>query len=87
MVITIVVYVPLNDAINAVDASGGVREVSFVRSAFHEARWIVCNVVRAILTTAAFICLVLAQRARDRFLGTRRRNARSCDEGTPAPFS
>ena len=48
VVITFAVHLPLNDAIK-----GG-------REQFHEARWVAWNLVRAVLSTAAFGCLALA---------------------------
>ena len=55
VVITFAVHLPLNDAIKS-----GTRE------SFHEARWVAWNVVRALLSTAAFGLLMwalLVQRA------------------------
>jgi uncharacterized membrane protein len=59
-VITIAVHVPLNDAIKAAGEPSQVRDVSAVRSAFHETRWVAWNVARAVSTSAAFSCLVWA---------------------------
>ena len=50
VVITFAVHLPLNDAIKTVGA----------RAAFHEARWVVWNLVRAVLSTAAFALLMWA---------------------------
>ena len=49
VVITFAVHLPLNDAIKA-----GTRE------SFHEARWVAWNLVRAVLSTAAFGLLLWA---------------------------
>jgi uncharacterized membrane protein len=51
VVITFAVHLPLNDAMKATGA---------VREQFHEARWVAWNVVRAVLSTAAFGCLAWA---------------------------
>ena len=53
VVITFAVHLPLNDAIKA--ATG-----PEAREPFHEARWVVWNVVRAVLSTIAFGCLAWA---------------------------
>jgi uncharacterized membrane protein len=59
VVITMAVHVPLNDAIKAA-GDPNTLDVSAVRSAVHESRWIVWNVVRTVLTTAAFSSLMWA---------------------------
>jgi hypothetical protein len=38
----------------------GIADLSAVRGAFHETRWIAWNVVRAIVSTVAFGCLAWA---------------------------
>jgi uncharacterized membrane protein len=48
VVITFAIHLPLNDAITQ------------GREAFHEARWVAWNIVRAVLSTAAFGCLAWA---------------------------
>lgn len=53
IVITFAVHLPLNDAIKA--ASG-----PEARAPFHEARWVAWNLVRAVLSTAAFGLLMWA---------------------------
>jgi len=50
VVITFAVHLPLNDAIKTVGA----------REPFHEARWVAWNLVRAVLSTAAFGLLMWA---------------------------
>jgi uncharacterized membrane protein len=59
-VITIAVHVPLNDDLKAAGDVDRIADVSAVRAAFHETRWVAWNVVRAVLTTAAFSCLAWA---------------------------
>jgi uncharacterized membrane protein len=59
-VITVAVNVPLNDALKAAGEPSQIGNVSAVRSAFHETRWAIWNVVRAVFTTAAFGCLLWA---------------------------
>jgi uncharacterized membrane protein len=55
--ITMVVNVPLNDAIKAAGDPDRIADLAAVRAGFHEARWQAWNVVRAVLSTAAFGCL------------------------------
>ena len=59
VVITLVVNVPLNDAIKAAGDPDRI-DVAAVRRDFHEARWVAWNVFRAIATTVAFGCLAWA---------------------------
>jgi uncharacterized membrane protein len=59
VVITLVVNVPLNDAIKAAGDPDAI-DLAAVRERFDEARWVAWNVVRAILTTAALGCLAWA---------------------------
>jgi hypothetical protein len=49
-VVTFAVHLPLNDTIKTVGA----------RAPFHEARWVAWNLVRAVLSTAAFGLLMWA---------------------------
>jgi uncharacterized membrane protein len=56
---TIAVNVPLNDAIKAAGDPHQV-DVAAVRARFGEARWSRWNLVRALLSTTAFVCLVIA---------------------------
>jgi uncharacterized membrane protein len=60
VVITMAVHVPLNDAIKAAGDPDHIANVGAVRDAFHETRWVAWNVVRAVVTTAAFVCLAWA---------------------------
>lgn len=66
VVITMAVHVPLNDAIKGA-GDPSVTDVATVRAHFHEARWMAWNLVRAVVSTAAFVslgwALVLAGRA------------------------
>jgi uncharacterized membrane protein len=59
VVITLVVNVPLNDAIKAAGDPDAI-DLAAVRERFDEARWVGWNVVRAILTTVALGCLAWA---------------------------
>ena len=59
VVITFAVHLPLNDAIKAAGDPAQV-DVARVRADFHETRWVAWNVVRTILNTAAFCCLLWA---------------------------
>ena len=58
MVITFAVHVPLNDALKAAGSVEALADVHRVRANFHETRWAVWNVVRAIASTAAFVALL-----------------------------
>jgi uncharacterized membrane protein len=60
VVITIAVHVPLNDDIKAAGDPDRIANLAAVRDAFHETRWVAWNIVRAIATTAAFVCLTCA---------------------------
>ena len=59
-VITIAVHVPLNDDLKAAGDPERIGDLAAVRDAFHETRWITWNVVRAVASTAAFVCLAWA---------------------------
>lgn len=59
-VVTIVVHVPLNDAIKAAGNPDRIRDLAGVREHFHETRWVTWNVVRVATTITAFACLVWA---------------------------
>jgi uncharacterized membrane protein len=59
VVITMAVNVPLNDAIKAAGDPDAI-DVAAVRERFGEARWMAWNVVRAVLSTAAFGSLMWA---------------------------
>ncbi|HEX2319577.1 MAG TPA: FHA domain-containing protein [Streptosporangiaceae bacterium] len=57
VIITLAVNVPLNDAIKAAGNPDRVDDLAAVRSRFSEAKWAAWNVVRALVSTAAFGCL------------------------------
>jgi uncharacterized membrane protein len=57
VVITMVVNVPLNDAIKAAGDPDRITDLAAVRANFHEARWVAWNIVRTVATTVAFGCL------------------------------
>jgi len=59
-VITMAVNVPLNDAIKAAGDPDRIADLAAVRADFHEGRWVAWNVVRTVLSTAAFGCLAWA---------------------------
>jgi uncharacterized membrane protein len=59
VVITIAVNVPLNDALKAAGDPATI-DVARVRADFQERRWAAWNVVRAILSIAALLCLCWA---------------------------
>jgi uncharacterized membrane protein len=58
--ITMVVHVPLNDDIKAAGDPDRIADLAAVRDAFHETRWVTWNVIRTVLNTAAFACLLWA---------------------------
>lgn len=60
VVITIVVNVPLNDALKAAGPPDAITDLAAVRAAFDEARWRMWNLVRVVLTTASFGLLAWA---------------------------
>lgn len=57
---TVAVNVPLNDAIKAAGDADHIADLRSVRVRFNEAKWNRWNLVRAVLTTAAFGCLIWA---------------------------
>jgi uncharacterized membrane protein len=59
-VITVAVNVPLNDEIKTAGDPDRIADLAAVRDAFHETRWVAWNVVRAIASTVAFVCLAWA---------------------------
>jgi uncharacterized membrane protein len=60
VVITIVVNVPLNDALKAAGPPDAITDIAAVRAAFDEVRWRTWNLVRVVLTTASFGLLAWA---------------------------
>src|SRR5215211_6951718 len=60
LAITFAVTVPLNDAIKAAGDPDGIADLAGVRRGFDEARWSRWNLVRALVTLAAFACLACA---------------------------
>jgi uncharacterized membrane protein len=59
-VITVVVHVPLNDALKAAGDPDRITDLAEIRERFDAARWTAWNLVRALATTAAFGCLCWA---------------------------
>jgi uncharacterized membrane protein len=60
VVITLAVNVPLNDALKAAGDPDRIADLGAVRDQFNEARWVAWNIVRAVLSAAAFACLAWA---------------------------
>jgi uncharacterized membrane protein len=60
VIITVVVHLPLNDAIKAAGEPDRIANLAAVRANFHERRWVAWNVVRAFGSTVAFGCLAWA---------------------------
>jgi uncharacterized membrane protein len=58
--LTIAVNVPLNDTLKAAGEPDRVADLAAVRKQFNEARWAAWNVVRTLVSTAAFGCLAWA---------------------------
>jgi uncharacterized membrane protein len=59
LVITFVVNVPLNNALNAAGPPGSIADFAAVRAAF-ESRWVAWNLVRTVTSTTAFASLAVA---------------------------
>jgi uncharacterized membrane protein len=59
-VITVIVHVPLNDAIKAAGNPDRIADLAAVRVRFDEARWAAWNIVRVTASTGAFACLAWA---------------------------
>jgi uncharacterized membrane protein len=59
-VITLAVNVPLNDGIKAAGEPDRIPDLAAVREQFNEAKWIHWNLVRALMSTAAFGSLAWA---------------------------
>ena len=51
------VHEPLNGVLRAAGDPDRIANLSAVRDAFHETRWVAWHIVRTIATTAAFGCL------------------------------
>jgi uncharacterized membrane protein len=65
-VITVVVHVPLNDALKAAGDPDRIADLAEIRERFDAARWTAWNLVRTLSTTAAFglLCWALLLRGR-----------------------
>jgi len=59
-IITVAVNVPLNDQIKAAGAPGKISDLAAVRARFDEAKWAAWNLVRLVLSLAAFGSLIWA---------------------------
>jgi uncharacterized membrane protein len=60
VVVTLAVNVPLNDALKAAGDPGRIADLAAVRDRFDETRWVAWNLVRAVLSAAAFATLAWA---------------------------
>ncbi|QGN35681.1 DUF1772 domain-containing protein [Microlunatus sp. Gsoil 973] len=60
VLITMIIHVPLNNAISAAGDPDRIPDLSQVRRNFHEARWVAWHLVRTILGVCAFVLLVVA---------------------------
>jgi uncharacterized membrane protein len=69
VIITMVVNVPLNDHIKAAGDPSRI-DVTAVRAAFHETRWVAWNIVRTVATSAAFLALCWSLVLHGRATGT-----------------
>ena len=58
--VTVVVHLPLNDALKAAGDPVTVTDAATVREAFHESRWVAWNLVRCATSLGAFGCLCWA---------------------------
>jgi uncharacterized membrane protein len=79
--ITMVVNVPLNDALKAAGDPDRMADLAAVRADFHETRWRAWNVVRSVLSAAAFGCLAWALVVHGRATGDGDDEARSARSG------
>jgi uncharacterized membrane protein len=59
-VITFAVNVPLNNALKAAGEPNTMRDLNSVRTQFNEGRWSTWNLARTVMSTAAFVCLLIA---------------------------
>lgn len=59
LIITFVVNVPLNNALDAAGPPGSIADFGAVRAAF-ESKWVSWNLLRTITSTAAFVTLAIA---------------------------
>jgi uncharacterized membrane protein len=60
VVMTLSIHVPLNNGIKAAGDPDTIADLAAVRARFDEARWVTWNIVRTVLSTAAFGCLLWA---------------------------
>jgi len=60
IIITFAVHLPLNDSIKNAGRPDRIADFAAVRDNFHETRWIAWNIVRAVVSTVAFVCLAWA---------------------------
>jgi uncharacterized membrane protein len=60
VVVTLAINVPLNDALKAAGDPDRIADLAQARERFDEARWVGWNIVRTILSAAAFACLAWA---------------------------
>jgi uncharacterized membrane protein len=58
--ITIAINVPLNDGLKAAGTPDAIGDLAAVRARFDEAKWVRWNVVRTLLSTTSFACLLWA---------------------------
>lgn len=58
--VTVVVHLPLNDALKAAGEPGETDDPATVRREFREDRWVRWNLLRAVTSTAALVCLTSA---------------------------
>ena len=59
-VVTIVIHLPLNDALKTAGDPDRIANLAAVRSAFNEPRWVIWNLVRVVTTTLALALLAWA---------------------------
>jgi uncharacterized membrane protein len=62
LVITFAINIPLNNALDAAGDPTRITDLAAVRAQF-ESTWVRWNLVRALTSTAGFVCLLLAVRA------------------------
>jgi uncharacterized membrane protein len=58
--VTLRINVPLNDNLKTAGDPDLIRDLRAVRARFSETTWVRWNTIRALATTAAFVCLAWA---------------------------
>ncbi|MET0190759.1 MAG: DUF1772 domain-containing protein [Pseudonocardia sediminis] len=86
-VITVVVHEPLNGILRDAGDPDGIADVTALRAAFDETRWVVWHAVRTVAATAGFACLAWALILHGRATGSADGHHFADDLGAPGPLS